>query len=368
MAASLLKGAGALSAPCRVRGAHQRAQRAWTPDPLRSVRRAAQDQGGDLFSGDQPRAPTPEELAALSGAVPEVEAQAAAEPSPQEPTPEVTGPRDDDVLPDSLEDSLSQAAQACCDAMERGQGRMVVEILVPDFWDPISGAMFRDEGDQQRFWRLTRRFIDQVRATAGDRGQMRAIYPDMGVAAMLKNSWAADGEEIGFEISALTDRNPVSPEDGIVVVAAPDPQGLEETQAAANSLGPGQAMILFNPRLASGDVGIGLNVRRMRDNFLGSFVTAYSIRPIEDVGSVFRRYPGLWQVFVEDETTPGRYKLVAEEPRRPAGEALDSIVMRGLGLEPEEGEEQEGGGLMGGLGNALRAVASLQKFARSLTK
>lgn len=53
---------------------------------------------------------------------------------------------------------------------------------------------------------------------------------------------------------------------------------------------------MFNPRLASGDVGVGLSIRRMRENFLSRFTTTYSLRPIADVGSVFRRYPGMWQV------------------------------------------------------------------------
>lgn len=53
---------------------------------------------------------------------------------------------------------------------------------------------------------------------------------------------------------------------------------------------------MFNPRLASGDVGVGLSIRRMRDSFLNRFTTTYSLRPIQDVGSVFRRYPGMWQV------------------------------------------------------------------------
>lgn len=46
----------------------------------------------------------------------------------------------------------------------------------------------------------------------------------------------------------------------------------------------------------SGDVGLGLNARRLRDNFLKNFSITYSLRPIGDVGSVYRRYPSLWQV------------------------------------------------------------------------
>jgi hypothetical protein len=67
-------------------------------------------------------------------------------------------------------------------------------------------------------------------------------------------------------------------------------------------------------------VGIGLNVRRMRDQFLGSFTTTYSLRPVgDDFGTVFRQYPDQWKVFLADAGLPGRFKLVAERADRPAG-------------------------------------------------
>ena len=43
----------------------------------------------------------------------------------------------------------------------------------------------------------------------------------MGVAAMLKNQWA----DMNFSVASLADRNPVSEDDDLVIVAAPDPQG-----------------------------------------------------------------------------------------------------------------------------------------------
>lgn len=58
--------------------------------------------------------------------------------------------------------------------------------------------------------------------------------------------------------------------------------------------------------LCSGDVGIGLNARRLRETFLKRFNVTYSLRPVADVGTVFRRYPGLWMVFVEEPELPGR--------------------------------------------------------------
>lgn len=37
-----------------------------------------------------------------------------------------------------------------------------VELLLPEFWDPISGPVFPNKGDQERFWRITRRFVEQL--------------------------------------------------------------------------------------------------------------------------------------------------------------------------------------------------------------
>lgn len=168
---------------------------------------------------------------------------------------------------------------------------------------------------------------------------------------MLKNQWT----DAPFGFASLNDRRPVAEGDDIVVLAAPDPPGADDAirisqggwplgagaQARcrgclrrgrehgavpcspqhvkllhlqyppptphlthpnplhahpAPGLNEGQSLVMFNPRLASGDVGVGLSIRRMRESFLSRFTTTYSLRPIQDVGSVFRRYPGMWQV------------------------------------------------------------------------
>lgn len=76
----------------------------------------------------------------------------------------------------------------------------------------------------------------------------------------------------------------------------------------------------------SWDVGVGLNVRRIRQEFLSKFLTTYALRPIGEVGSVFRQYPHPWKVFVEDKSTPGRYLLAANCESRPAGEFHTSFA------------------------------------------
>lgn len=48
------------------------------------------------------------------------------------------------------------------------------------------------------------------------------VYPDMGVAAMLKNQWP----DVSFNFASLSDRKPVSDDDDLIVLAAPDPQSM----------------------------------------------------------------------------------------------------------------------------------------------
>eukprot|EP00955_Chlamydomonas_euryale_P066064 359437-Chlamydomonas_euryale.AAC.4 len=69
------------------------------------------------------------------------------------------------------------------------------------------------------------------------------------------------------------------------------------------------------------------------------------------------------QVFLEDEQAEGRYKLIAERPARPAGEALDAIVMQATGQMGAEGEAAPQG-LLGQLGGVMR---SMQYFMKSLS-
>ena len=267
--------------------------------------------------------------------------------------------RDDDVLPDSLTDAIQESAAATLDAMGSGYGKCVVEIFLPDFWDPNSGPVYSEEGDQLRFWKMTRRFIDNI-VTKGDYERVRAIYPDAGVAAMLKSQWT----DATFSISSLNDRKPVDTEDQLVIMASPDPPSLDSIIKISNGMQDGQYLVMFNPRLASGDVGVGLNIRRLRDTFLSDFVTVYSLRPIGDVGSVFKRFPSQWQVFVADSEAPGRYILAAERPSRPGGEDLDLIVMRALGIERTE-ENNEEIGLPNQISMAFR---SIQRFMNSLSR
>lgn len=124
------------------------------------------------------------------------------------------------MLPDSLTDAIAQASESTVTAMQAGSDKIVVrrlsvqlcsaampqnshmvdahqsicmrkwmpehttpslfmnpqaEVLLGEFWDPSSGAVFAEEGDQQRFWKLTRRFAENLAAMAEDGTRVRAV-------------------------------------------------------------------------------------------------------------------------------------------------------------------------------------------------
>ena len=52
-----------------------------------------------------------------------------------------------------------------------------VEILLSGLWDPSSGNLFAEEGDQQRFWKITRKFVEQMAAVSGSK--VKAVGPSV---------------------------------------------------------------------------------------------------------------------------------------------------------------------------------------------
>jgi hypothetical protein len=279
----------------------------------------------------------------------------------------------------------------------------LVEILVPELWDSTSGNIMSQEGDQQRIWearththtfgcrtdirslarpapvltracaclpraarlQLCRFFVEQLSSSLGaPAGSVRAMFPDAGVAALLTQRWRG---QVAFTLGSLNDRSLPVPEEGgltAVVVCAPDPQGVADAQrVAAAAADAGAAVVLLNPRLASGDAGIGLNARRVRENFLSRLTVTYSLRPVGD-GTVYRRYPGLYKVFAGDEASPGRFRLIAETASRPAGE--DLAEMLDAAARGGEGPDGEGARPQTLVENIGSSIGSMMRFMNSL--
>ncbi|KAI5566425.1 hypothetical protein POPTR_013G020800v4 [Populus trichocarpa] len=256
---------------------------------------------------------------------------------------------DDSCLPSDLEGAVRQSSQASALFVSSGGMRAIVELLIPQL------QFLDDEGAQAELWELSRIFLDTLIEETGSQ-RIKAIFPDAGAAALLKYLW----KDAAFGFSSLSDRKPVQIEDDIVVMVVPDYQMLEKVQKIVSDLSddPPRPLIMWNPRLISEDVGVGINVRNLRRYFLSTFTTVYSMRPLP-AGAVFRCYPEMWKVFYDDKDRPNRYLLAQESVRRPDAEEIEII----FGNAEEKSEQ--GPSLFS---KAAGIFSSLNRFMRVISK
>ncbi|XP_075502008.1 uncharacterized protein LOC142540037 isoform X1 [Primulina tabacum] len=241
------------------------------------------------------------------------------------PEPNDAEEEDDSCLPSDLEGAVQQSGQASAEFVSSGGTRAIVELLIPQL------QFLDDEGAQIELWELSKIFLDTLMEETRCQ-RVKAIFPDAGAAALLKYKW----KDAKFGFSSLGDRKPVDNEDEIVVMVVPDYQMLEYVERIASDISnvSPRPLIMWNPRLISEDVGVGINVRRLRRDFLSTFTVVYSMKPLPS-GAVFRCYPGSWKVFFDDKDRPNRYLLAKEQISRPDIEDLEIIF--GGGGEPENG-------------------------------
>ncbi|KAJ9131451.1 hypothetical protein P3X46_035108 [Hevea brasiliensis] len=256
---------------------------------------------------------------------------------------------DDSCLPSDLEGAVWQSSQASALFVSSGGMRAIVELLIPQL------QFLDDEGAQAALWELSRIFLDKLIEETGCQ-RIKAIFPDAGAAALLKYQW----KDAAFGFASLSDRKPVGSEDEIVVMVVPDYQMLGYVQKIASSLSddPPRPLIMWNPRLISEDVGVGINVRNLRRFFLSTFTTVYSMRPLPS-GALFRCYPGMWKVFYDDKDRPNRYLLAKEFIRRPDAEELEIIFGNG------EEKSEQGPSIFN---KAAGIFSSLNRFMKAISK
>ncbi|KAA3472672.1 Ras-related protein Rab-41 [Gossypium australe] len=266
----------------------------------------------------------------------------------QEQTIEEEEEEDDSCLPSDLEGAVRQSGEASALFVSSGGMRAIVELLIPQL------QFLDDEGAQAELWELSRIFLDTLMQETGCQ-KVKAIFPDAGAAALLKYRW----KDAAFGFASLSDRKPVESQDEIIVMLVPDYQMLERVQRIASELSddPPRPLVMWNPRLISEDVGVGVNVRQLRRYFLSSFTTVYSMRPLA-AGAVFRCYPGLWKVFYDDKDRLGRYLLAKELVSRPDAEELEIIF--GNAEKSEQGPSF--------FSQAAGIFSSLNRFVKAISK
>ncbi|XP_074585081.1 uncharacterized protein LOC141840891 [Curcuma longa] len=255
---------------------------------------------------------------------------------------------EDSDLPSDLEGAIRQSSLASALFVSSGGMRAIVELLIPQM------QFLDDEGAQAELWELSKIFLESFMEELGNQ-RVKAIFPDAGAAALLKYQW----KDAKFGFSSLGDRKPVDNEDEVVVMVVPDYQMLENVERIASLLSadPPRPLIMWNPRLVSEDVGVGINVRNLRRYFLSTFTSVYSMRPLPS-GAVFRCYPGMWKVFYDDVNRPGRYLLAKEQPRRPDGTDIEII----FGNLDEKSAEPSF------LDKALSIFTSFNRFMKAISR
>ncbi|KAF3328563.1 hypothetical protein FCM35_KLT05641 [Carex littledalei] len=107
---------------------------------------------------------------------------------------------------------VSLVKQAPYMFVNAGGMRAIVELLIPEL------QFLNEIGAQANVSELSRK--------------VKVIFPDAGVAALLKYNWM----DTKFGCASLGDRNPVDKEDEIVVLIIPDYQMLEKVEIIANRL------------------------------------------------------------------------------------------------------------------------------------
>ena len=246
-------------------------------------------------------------------------------------------------LPKTLEEAIAQAKEATQSALNDGCTRLQVELVFPEI-------ALQAQSIAQQFIPLFEEYGSGL----------KVLFPDTGAAALARRDWG----EVPFKISDIgTSRSPIEnkiqAEDKAFLLIAPSSVEVAQVEALCNLAGT-RPCVLLNPQLEDlYIVGIGMAARKLRERFLSTIEPCYYLRPI-DQAAILRSYPGLWQVWLEIED---EYQLIAEEPQRPAGEALDQILANAMGTsETGDGETTSPPVKKPGL------LTNLQRFFNALSR
>jgi hypothetical protein len=245
------------------------------------------------------------------------------------------------MLPSDLRQAESQALLALHSALSSdGMGRWTVEL--------------RFEG--LKVLPLALRLAERL---AERPAPMKVLFADAGATALARR----DGAALASIITSLGDhrrRQEASPgaeteageteagataagaetEGGaeLLFLVAPSPSDYALVEAICGAH-PGP-VVLLNPTLEDGAVGIGSVARARRKGFLAQCQAAYALQPFAN-GALRRAHPGDWEVYRLD---PDGFRLAACFPQKPSAEEQAAVL---------NGEEANG------LGQPLRSLGDL---------
>ncbi|AKG21749.1 DUF1995 family protein [Calothrix sp. 336/3] len=242
-------------------------------------------------------------------------------------------------LPKTLEDAIAQAQAATQAALADGYTRLQIDLLFPEL----------------KIMPVAKEFLPIF----GEYGEkLKVFFADAGAAGLARRDWG----DISFKIQdigtgrAASIQSKVQPEDELFFFVSPTSVEVPQLEKICESMGD-RPYIMLNPRLEdAGTVGIGYTARQTRKRFLDTIEPCYYLRPIFEEAAVFRCYPGMWEVWIENN---GDYEKITELPKKPSGDEIDLILAKG---QPAETGES----VAAIPGKKPSMFRSLQRFMRAL--
>ncbi|MGC9502259.1 DUF1995 family protein [Baaleninema sp.] len=247
-------------------------------------------------------------------------------------------------LPQDLETAIAQAQAATQAAIEDGYRLIQVEIVYPEL----------------KAQPIAEQFIPVLTELGY---QLKVFFPDTGAAALARRDWG----ETPFRIADLGSRrisitSQMEEDDECFLLIEPSDVEIEKVEQLCNEAGD-RPVVLLLPRLESvATVGIGYAARQLRERFLSKLTSCYYVRPLPGA-AVYRCYPSLWQVWVEGED--GDYTILTEMSSKPAGEALERLLM---GEEEESKDEDNAESTSAPPRQRPGFLTEVQRFIRALTR
>jgi hypothetical protein len=235
-------------------------------------------------------------------------------------------------LPQNLDEAIDQAQAATQAAIADGLTRLQVELLFPEL----------------KMMPIAQRFLTSFEPLGEE---LRVFFPDPGAAALARRDWG----EKNYAIRGIGElKAKIQPQERVFLFI--EPSSVEVAQLEELCLEAAErAVVLLAPRLEDvTNIGIGYAGRQLRERFLNQFEACYYLRPLEGA-ALYRCYPSPWQIWIEQDET---FKLIAEESRKPVGEALDALLMGRSDRTTQTNQPvARRGGLFSGLKSFLRALS-----------
>jgi hypothetical protein len=209
-------------------------------------------------------------------------------------------------LPKTLEDAIVQAREATQKAIADGHTRLQVELLFPEL----------------KFMPVAEQFLPSLEQYGN---KLKIFFADAGACALARRDWGDvpfNIQDIGTGRASIQSK--VQPEDEIFLFIAPTSVEIPQLEKICEAIGD-RPFVMLNPRLEdAGTIGIGYSARQTRERFINTIDSCYYLRPIDDETALFRCYPGLWEVWLDE----GQFQKIAELPQKPSGDDIDTILTK----------------------------------------